>query len=226
MLTLILSLILGVTNPVHADIGPDWSADYILPAGETRANIYEVPEAQLETLRTEGNIHAMKYPVTVTGLLIPYRPLLNFLQADTKNPLKKFLLNISKKFAGFKTETELYEWLGLNKFNGPEATGIYKMPRPLNQSASLYVGAGVQTNASGEGLTFSCFACHSANLFGTTVMGLTNKRSHSNKFFHLARQVVPKIPNLLFQLSTNASAGDMKMFERTKKNLVHYHTLP
>ena len=42
-----------------------------------------------------GIKHALKYPVTVTGLLIPYQPLLNFFKADTKNPLKK--LNGNKK---------------------------------------------------------------------------------------------------------------------------------
>lgn len=220
MLTFLITLLLGAMNLAHAEISPDWSADYILPDGESRANVYDVSEAQLEQLKNSGYIHAMKYPVTVTGLLIPYRPLLHFMDADTKNPLKKFLLNISKKFAGFKTEAELYEWLGLSKFNGPNAVGIYKMPRPANQPDSMYVGAGVLTNSHGEGLTFSCFACHSANLFGTTVMGLTNKRPHSNKFFHMARMVVPNIPNSLFKMNTNASAGEMLMFTRTKKNLV------
>ncbi|MBC7427647.1 MAG: hypothetical protein H7336_03485, partial [Bacteriovorax sp.] len=207
-------------NLGFASTTPDWTENYVLPKGETRANLYNVSVLELEQFRNNGYIHAMNYPVTVTGLLVPYRPLLNFMQADTKNPLKKFLLNISRKFAGFKTEAELYEWLGLNKFNDASATGIYKMPRPANQPASLYVGAGVMTNANGEGLTFSCFACHSANLFGTTVMGLTNKRPHSNKFFHMARQVVPKIPNALFKMNTNATAGEMLMFTRTKKNLV------
>ena len=220
MLTLILSVILGVMSPVFASTAPDWSENYILPLGETRANLYLVTDSELEQLKNNGYLHAMNYPVTATGLLIPYKPLLNFMNADTKNPLKKFMLTISRKFAGFKTEKELYEWLGLNKFNGPEAVGIYKMPRPANQPVSMYVGAGVMTNSHGEGLTFSCFACHSANLFGTTVMGLTNKRPHSNKFFHMARQVVPKIPDALFKMNTSASAGEMLMFKRTKTNLV------
>jgi mono/diheme cytochrome c family protein len=215
-----LGLIYSLIIPALADVNPDWSENYSLPSGETRANIYDVSALKLEQLKNNGYTHAMNYPVSVTGLLVPYRALLNFLEADTKNPLKKFLLAISANYAGFKTEKELYEWLGLNKYNGPEATGIYKMPRPVNQPTSMYAGAGVMRNSHGEGLTFSCFACHSANLFGTTVMGLTNKRPHSNKFFHMARQVVPKIPGTLFKLSTNATSGEMKMFARTKGNLV------
>jgi mono/diheme cytochrome c family protein len=220
MVSLIIGLILNFSNPVYGDTNPDWSENYSLPNGESRANVFEVSQSELEGLKTKGYLHAMTYPVTVTGLLIPYRPLLNFLEADTKNPLKKFLLTISRKFAGFKSEKELYEWLGLNQFNSPNAVGIYKMPRPLDQPKTMLVGAGIIKNSHGEGLTFSCFACHSANMFGTTVMGLTNKRPHSNKFFHMARQVVPKIPNLLFKINTSATDGELLMFSRTKKNLV------
>lgn len=220
MLNLIFGLILSCTNVSHANTAPDWSENFVMVPGESRADLYQVGASELEQLKTKGYLHAMVYPVTVTGLLVPYRPLLNFMSADTNNPLKKFILNISRKFAGFKTEEELYQWLGLSKINGPGATGIYKMPRPEGQPNIQYAGAGIITNSHGEGLTFSCFACHSANLFGTTVMGLTNKRARSNRFFHMARQVVPNIPNALFKLNTKASDGEMLMFSRTKKNLV------
>jgi mono/diheme cytochrome c family protein len=220
MLNLIAGLILSLVNVGHANVAPDWSQDFTLPLGETRANLYQVNPGELDQLKNKGYVHAMVYPVTVTGLLVPYRPLLNFLNAETNNPLKKFILTISRKYSGFTTEAELYEWLGLPKFNPPSAVGIYKMPRPVGQPNINYVGAGIITNAHGEGLTFSCFACHSTSLFGTTVMGLTNKRPHANKFFHMARQVVPKIPNVLFKVNTGANDGELQMFDRTKKNLV------
>lgn len=215
-----LSLILGLVLNAHAVTQPDWSQDAILVPGEDRANLYQVSPQELEQLKNNGYIHAMKYPVTVTGLLIPYRPLLSVLNADSKNPLKELIRALTKSYAGFKTEAELYEWLGLSKFNPVTATGIYKMPRPADHPNIEYAGAGVMTNAHGEGLTFSCFACHSANLFGTTVMGLTNKKPRSNKFFFMARQVVPKIPNTIFKASSGATDGEVAMFARTKKNLV------
>ncbi len=220
MLTLIFGLLVSVFNPAYADIGPDWSQDYVLPLGETRANIYNVSNTDLEQNKNNGYMHAMKYPVEVTGLLIPYRPFLNVLNADTKNPIRQIILAVTKGYAGFKTEAEFYEWLGLSKFNPTNAIGIYKMPRPAGQPNSLYVGAGIIKNANGEGLTFSCFACHSANLFGTTVMGLTNKRPHSNKLFHMARRVIPNIPNGLFVIGGKASRGETAMFTRTKDNIL------
>ena len=220
MLNLIYGLIICFATVAHASVQPDWSEDATLVPGENRANIYQVSPAQLEQLRNDGYSSAMVYPVTVTGLLVPYRPLMKFLRADEKNPLKKLVLSMSKKYAGFSSETELYEWLGLSKFNSPNATGIYKMPRPANLPDTPYLGAGIIKTAQGEGLTFSCFACHSTSLFGTTVMGLTNKRPHSNKFFHMARTAVPNIPAGVFQLGTGATKGEVEMFNRTKKNIL------
>lgn len=219
---MILAAILFSLVSLNARAGydADWSDQAVIAPGTNRANIYNLDAATLESMKTAGYKHAMNYPVSVTGLLIPYQPLLNFFNADSNNPLKKLILQMGKNYTGFKSETELYEWLGLNQFNAPTATGIYKMPYPNGKKDQFYVGAGLVTTSHGMGLTFSCFACHSANLFGTTVMGLTNKRPHANKFFHMARGVVPYIPNSIFKIGTKANAGEVLMFERTKKNLV------
>lgn len=220
MLNLIIGLMIGLSSPSYANIDPDWSENATIIPGENRANIYDVSTIEMEQLRNSGYLHAMTYPVSVTGLLIPYRPLQNFLTSGANNPLKKLLLAMGKKMAGFQTEAEMYEWLGLSKFNSPNAVGIYKMPRPVGQPPELYVGAGIIKTANGEGLTFSCFACHATSLFGTTVMGLTNKRPHSNKFFHMARQYLPSIPAGIFKSSTKASDAEVEMFLRTRKNIL------
>lgn len=204
-------------NPLSAD----WSDQAVIPPGTNRANIFNLDANKLEEMKIAGYKHAMKYPVSVTGLLIPYRPLLNFFNSSPDNPLKKLVLEMGKMKTGFKTETELYEWLGLAQFNSDSATGIYKMPLPNGKRDQFYVGAGLVKDKNGvEGLTFSCFTCHSASLFGTTVMGLTNKRPHANKFFHMARGVVPYIPNAVFKAGTKATDAEILMFSRTKKNLV------
>lgn len=222
---LILSILFGLLSfNAHADYVPytaDWSDSAVIPLGTNRANIYNLDPVTFEQMKTEGLKHAMNYPVTVTGLLIPYQPFLNYFKSDTKSPLKKVLLELGKDYAGFKTESELYEWLGLNKFNPDTATGIYKIPYPNGKKDQFYLGAGLITDKNGaKGLTFSCLTCHSANLFGTTVIGLTNKRARANKFFHMARGFVPYIPNAIFKLGTKATDAEVLMFARTKKNLV------
>lgn len=205
---------------LQAEYTADWSETAVIPAGTNRANIYNLDPETFEMMKMEGLKHAMKYPVSVTGLLIPYKPLLNFFNSDDKNPLMKLIVQMGKGYTSFKNESDFYEWMGLNQFNSSEATGIYKMPYPNGKKDQFYVGAGLIKTKNGEGLTFSCFACHSANLFGRTVMGLTNKRSHANKLFHIAGGIVPFIPNLVYKLGTKATDGEVLMFERTKKNLL------
>ncbi|MDO9184229.1 MAG: hypothetical protein Q7U04_17575, partial [Bacteriovorax sp.] len=221
---LIVVLVSFFSLNANADYSPliaDWSENANITPGTTRANIFNLDPETLEIMKTAGYKHAMNYPVTVTGLLIPYEPLLTFFKVDSKNPLKEFMLKMGKDFSGFSNEVELYEWLGLNKFNSESSTGIYKMPLPNGKKDQFYVGAGLIINKDGaQGLTFSCFTCHSANLFGKTVMGLTNKRARANRFFHMARSVVPYIPNSLFKLGTKANDFEVQMFARTKKNLV------
>ena len=217
---MILKFLISLSLSTSAFAAPDWSENATIVPGENRANIFELPTEQVESTKMQGYVHAMKYPVTVTGLLIPYKPLLNFFAADDTNGLRKLMLELGSAYTGFRSEKELYEWLGLAPVNAPSAVGIYKMPLPNGKVDQFYTGAGLIKNKNGEGLTFSCFACHAQNMFGTTVMGLTNKRPHANKFFHMARKTVPKIPTLLFGASTNSTLGEMRMFERTKKNLV------
>lgn len=196
----------------------DWSETSRVPEGSDRENILSLDPQSFETYRLEGYKHANVYPVTVTGLLIPYQPLLNFFKADTRNPLKKILQDVGKTYVGFKTEEELYQWLGLNKFND-NGKGIYQIPYPNGKKDQFYVGAGLVKTPNGDGLTFSCFTCHSGNLFGTTVIGLTNKRVKANKFFHMAKGSVQYIPSDLFRIGTGATKGETAMFKRTRQNL-------
>lgn len=212
-------IIILYSLPLLSKVSPDWTQDASIPLGENRKNIYQVDESTLEQLKESGYIHAMKYPVTVTGLMIPYRPIKNQNSFSTSNPLQELLQQIAPEWSPINSETALYKWLGLSKHNGPDATGIYKMPYPNGKPDQFYAGAGIINTPYGEGLTFSCFACHATSLFGTTVMGLTNKRPHANKFFQLGRLVIPRIPENFYRESTKADELEMKMFNRIKKNI-------
>lgn len=167
--------LIGVSFSVFAKDTPDWSKNASLAPGENRQNIYQVASNELDFLKNRGYIHAMKYPVSVTGLLIPYRPLTHVYQSDDTNPLKLFLLDLTSKQFFLSKEELLYQWLGLSKHNGPNATGIYKMPYPNGQPDQFYVGAGIVKRGSVDGLTFSCFACHSNNLLVKRLWGSPTK---------------------------------------------------
>lgn len=221
---LLIVATLMISNQIFA-MDPDWSKDAYIPEGENRANIFNLDESTLDNYRHNGLIHAQKYPVTVTGLLIPYRPLMTFLEATPTNPLKKLIYDLGKEYTGFNSEKDLYAWLGLSQNNNGNETGIYRFPYPNGKKDNFYAGAGIIKQFGAEGLTFSCFTCHAQTLFGKVVVGLTNKRPRANQFFHMARGTVPMIPTSLFIKSTNGTKGDALIFDRTKKNLVSVEAL-
>jgi hypothetical protein len=225
MKQLVLILANLISFNILANYDADWSDKAYIPEGENRANIFNLTESELNQFKNNGIIHAEKYPVEVTGLLIPYKPLITFLESNPKNPLKKLLYELGKDFTGFKSEHELYSWLGISENNSENETGIYKIPFPNGKKDNLYAGAGLINKNGTNGLTFSCFACHSNYLFGKLVVGLTNKRPRANTFFHLARGTVPHLPTPLFALSTNSTKEEAEMFDRTKKNLVSVEAL-
>ncbi|ATH07377.1 hypothetical protein BIY24_05320 [Halobacteriovorax marinus] len=198
----------------------DWSRNFKLPLGETRENIYSANIEEFSKLKHNGYLHALEYPVTVTGLLIPIDPLHDFLEADEKNPLRRLVTKIAKRRVGFSTIQEMYDWVGLNPYNDNEVeTGIYQIPYPRGEKPDFPMGATIMNTKRGKGLTFSCATCHTSSLFGKTVMGLTNKRVRANKFFHMAKQTVPFIPSKVFQVGTRANEEERQQFRRTKYNL-------
>jgi hypothetical protein len=200
---------------------PDWSEHATLPESGHRGNIYNLSKTELEIVKKRGIKHALIYPVDVSGLFIPYDPLVNFFESSDSSPLKKIVSKVAKKFAGFSSMEELYEWVGLNPFNAEDATGIYNIPYPTKDGSKpdFYMGASIVDTKLGKGLTFSCATCHSASLFGKTVMGLTNKRVRANRFFHMAKKTLPFIPSKIFKNTTNASDEETKQFLRSKNNL-------
>lgn len=204
----------------NADLHADWTREARIDEGTNRENIFNLSELELAQIKEKGYNHAGNYPVSVTGLLIPYRPLLNFLESNPSNPLRKLFYELGRDLSGYRSEKALFEWLGLFENNTQNETGIYKIPYPNGKKDNFYLGAGLVDVNGVKGLTFSCYTCHSNFLFGKIVVGLTNKRPRANEFFHMARGFVPYIPNAIFQLGSEATKAETAMFDRTKKNLV------
>lgn len=202
---------------------PDWSKNAFIPEGTNRSNIYNLNASDLEKYTQNGFGHAAIYPVSVTGLLIPYRPFVNVI--ESKNPIKSLILKLMKKSEGYSSEKDFYEWLGLSPYNNPNAKGIYHTPILANSPNAKYLGAGLIQTPNGPGLTFSCYACHASNLFGVTVVGLPNKQPHANVLFHQARKMFPLIPGAAFRLATGANSNEMKIFERTKENIMAVYSV-
>lgn len=213
---LILSLILSLSCLAYA---PDWSRHAKVNKGENRENIYKLSPEELHLVTQNGFKHSLVWPVDVTGLLIPYQAFNNFFELKDEKFINFVLTKLGEKKFGVNSVESFYQWLGLNPYNDEDATGIYRIPYPDGYRPDYYMGASVVETKWGKGLTFSCATCHTANLFGTTVMGLTNKTVKANELFVKAKKLLPFIPPNTFKNVTDATDGEVEMLRRTKKNI-------
>jgi len=216
---LVLSVFMFLSSNVVAKTTPDWSANASLAPGQNRENIYQLEQRDFEKKISRGLLHTYKWPIPISGLFIPYRPLEYFLESDQKNPLQQLVYQITKSVTPFKNMESLYDWLGLNPFNDQSVSGIYQLPYPDGYQPNYPMGASVVDTKWGKGLTFSCATCHTSSLFGKTVMGLTNKRVRANAFFHLAKKGLPYVGEKMFSHATGADQNEQDMFARSKVNL-------
>lgn len=219
-LLLTLGLLLSsLSLSASSGTAPDWSDRALIPLGETRANIYQLPDNEFQDVVSKGYEHAHHYPVSVSGLFIPYDPVKRFIETPGDNALKRLLQKITQKRMNVTSMDELYQWLGLNPFPSQKATGVFRIKEPQHLQTDGYMGATIANTKQGKSLTFSCATCHTSTLFGRPIMGLTNRRMRANKFFHMAKQTIPLVPSPLFKSFTGATEAERQMFRRTKYNL-------
>lgn len=203
---------------------PDWSATASLPGGDGkmsdnhRANIYQHSPREFEQRIEAGKKHALFYPVTVSDLLIPYRPLKNFFETDPQDPVRRLIYDITKMASPFKSMREVYAWLGVHEFPKevqPEAP--YSIPHLTKEEQELPMGATLINTPDGVALTFGCAACHSADLFGVKVLGLTNKFPRANEFFRYGKTLSPYVNSFIFKEVLDTTEAERQMLVRIKK---------
>ncbi|MCB9663711.1 MAG: c-type cytochrome [Alphaproteobacteria bacterium] len=197
----------------------DWTREASLPPEGHRANIFQLSDDDWAAAREDGLKTMSAWPITVSGLLLPYKPLAAFLDDSDPDPQKATLRAGARAILGFDTMAGMYDWLGLPPYSPADATGAFRTPYPEGQQAGDAMGAATLQTEWGEALTFSCAACHVSEAFGRTVVGLTNRKARANAFFHLAQEFFPDIPADAFAAVTGADDGELELFERTQRNL-------
>ncbi|MEZ4323252.1 MAG: hypothetical protein R3F61_37660 [Myxococcota bacterium] len=197
----------GVCDRESADFG----RDALVPPGG-RANIYALPEDRLAEIVERGFEHSLSYPVSVTGVLLPYRPLEHFFDPanDDAAPLRNVLANVT----GLDSLAALYDDAGLIPFDTEPGDEPWAQPVPDLVDARR-MGVTVLDSEYGEGLTFSCAACHAGRFLGRSVRGLTNRRPRANSFFVFGKEFLPNIPLDVFQQATGATDAETEMLART-----------
>jgi hypothetical protein len=213
-----MSLMFFLATMAWAVAEPDWSIGAKVPAGG-RPNPYQFATEEFAQKQIAGKIHAQIYPVEVSGLLPPLRPLENFFASDERSFLKSIARFFLGNFTGIRSMNDLLAWVGLNKYPKPSAKGVYAVPYPNGMRPNHRLGFGEVLRSEGTGFSISCAACHSGTLFGKTVLGLSNRFPRANEAFHYAQKFVPHVPLSLFRAETDATAGEVELFARSQRSL-------
>ncbi len=196
-------------------IEPDWSERARIIPGESRRNIYQLKPTEFSEITREGRLHALNYPVSETGVLIPYDRFKSVFE-DSANPLREILRRIMKITLKWNSSDDFYAWLGLSPY--PKENSEF-FPFKNDKRPKDFLGVTIVDSPKGRGMTFSCAACHSGMLFGRPVLGLPAKRSRANDLFHKAKVALPQLSPQLYRVLSGAPDTETEMYARTRRNL-------
>lgn len=209
MFTALLGLLISVQASAYA---PEWREGFPVPVGGNPNPFHLEPES-FARAREAGRLHAQLYPVEVTGLLPPLRPVREFFDKATYDPLKTLLKSLVIGFTGLETFDDILRWIGLHPYPLESDTGVYSVPYPGGKRPEHPMGFTVIERRGAQGFTLSCAECHSANLFGKTVLGLTNRFPRANATFIHGKTMALLAEPHLFQLYNGATDEETELLK-------------
>jgi cytochrome c5 len=198
----------------------DWGRDFPIPK-KGNSNPYQLEEQEFYESLHRGTIDTLVWPVEVTGILLPYSPIAKFIDGRNESPFRRWLSSMFTNFSKVDNMHDLYDWMGLNTY--PKKVGDidspYYVPTPPNQARTIPMGLGFIERNGARGFTFSCATCHSSNLFGKKVIGLSNRFMRANSIFVKGKKAAKHAHDWLFHLSTGATKAEREMFQEMRENI-------
>ncbi|MCB0347270.1 MAG: hypothetical protein KDD37_00465 [Bdellovibrionales bacterium] len=182
------------------------------------SNPYQLSIEDLKASSKNGRLHALNYPVNVTGILLPYAPVKQVLDADTEHPIRKKIYEVMQGISKIGSFDEMNAWLGLHQYPETEDEGPYYIPKREGLIENR-MGFSMLERVGAKGFTFSCAACHTSNVFGKKIMGLTNRFPRANEFFVKGKSAFKIINKMNFQLLTDSTDEEVRMLTKTRSNL-------
>ncbi len=196
----------------------DWGDGVKIPL-TGRANIYELPKEEFVSKVKKGQVHAGRYPVSVTGILLPEEPLQGILDNTTFNPIRGVVNEIFKNFAEVENFQDLFKWLGLLEYPKKSDPEEFQIAYPEGVRPDYLLGYSRVKHNGVNAFTMSCATCHSGNLFGQTILGMSKRFPKANEFFIRGYNAIGVYDSFLFQSYTGASDAEVKMLDRSIDNL-------
>lgn len=195
---------------------PVWNASSPIPVAG-RPNPYELSDVEFARSVERGRLHAQTYPVEITAILLPEHAIYEFVEGFWINPFRALFQGIFRAVTGFTTVDQIQAWLGLHPYPEKSDEGVYSVPYPRDSRPEYRVGYGTHSRFGATGVTFSCAACHSGELFGKTVLGMTNRFPRANELLALGRKGTGMMSPSFFQFATAASDEERRMYRATRR---------
>lgn len=209
--------------PLQLWAAPDWSRE--VEISTPRENLYELSPEEFHQTIMAGRKAALFYPVTVSELMIPYEPLKTFFETRPNDPVRALLYELAKVVSPFDSMDEALKWLGLHDFPKsiqPETPNAF--PELTMEEKALPMGTTLRNTPEGTAMTFGCAACHTSDLFGVKVIGLTNRFPRANEFFRQGAAIAPYVNSFIFRDVLNATEGERLILVKAKKQLKYVGT--
>lgn len=193
-----------------------WNQNVDIPVGG-RSNPYELDQKSQKIDVLRGKIHTQLYPVEVTGLLAPTRPIENFIQGREANPLLRSIQGLFSGVTNIRSFDGLMKWVGLHPYPRETDQGVYGVPYPQGGARPDFrIGFTPMERFGARGFTISCAACHSSQLFGKTVLGLSNRFPRANEVFIYAKLASAAMTPASFQYYSGATKEETDLFRQFK----------
>lgn len=233
----LIAILLIIIQSPYTHSQPDWSSDSSLPGQQkcfvshgnevcmrdgNRANIYLQDEAQFMHSIEKGARYALDYPVEVTKLKLPKKAMDKFFESDSRSLIRRFIFKIAKTLSNFKNFQDFFKWMGLNAYPRNEMELGPNLIPDMGSLEKYPMGVSVfHSESSYPSMTFSCAACHSADLFGVKVLGMTNRFPRANETFILGKKALMSSNKLLFKLMVGADKEDLVTYQ-TSRDAIKY----
>jgi hypothetical protein len=216
----IAALVLGFgTIALASPLIPDWSKTATIdPYG--RANPYGWDAQTLKEKTRLGLVSALNYPVETTGILLPPKPFLKFLDAKPGEPLfdlMKSVLSLNSDFVDFKG---IWDWMGLSAYPDTDT----EIPYPFGTKPDYPMGISFLRRGQETGFTFSCAVCHTSELFGKPVIGLSNRFEQANLIFVYGQKFLHDVSPSELALFTNATPGETGLYAEARDHITSVGT--
>ncbi len=222
------SLILANENISNTNI---WSQNYTLP-GKTncnllehekiclndgeRSNVFNLPKHDFQNAMESGSKFALNYPVEITRLSLPEESMEKFFASDSDSSFRNFIFKIARAFTHFNSFKDLFNWLGLHPYPKSKSEEGPNLIASMGEIENYPMGTSFLKKHGSSAISFSCATCHSENLFGKKILGLTNRFPKANEAFILGKKILSSTPTALYKIFVNPSEGDLEIFKESK----------